>query len=109
MSPSGNREKCISLSSNLTVRSVSVTHENILKSLDENDIVSLDIIDDSQVDISFIQLVEAARIYASTSGKQFTLSRPASGAMLDTLRRGGFLEGMSAEDTHFWLHQREIQ
>jgi hypothetical protein len=58
-----------------------------------------------QVDISFIQMIEAARIHAGTAGKSIALAQPATGALLETLRRGGFLEGMSADDAKFWLHQ----
>jgi hypothetical protein len=54
-------------------------------------------------------MVEAARVYAGTAGKRIALSQPASGPLLETLRRSGFLEGMSADDAKFWLHQGDIQ
>jgi DNA-binding MarR family transcriptional regulator len=103
------KEDRISLPSALTMRAITSTHAQILAFLDENPSATIEFEEEPQVDISFIQLIEAARIYASTQGKTIALSKPANGALLETLRRSGFLEGMSAEDAYFWLHQGDIQ
>lgn len=87
-----------------TLRTISAHHEDILLALTENSEVAIDIADDKPVDLSLIQLVESARIYASTSGKKLTLVKPAGGQLLDTLERGGFLQNLSPEDANFWLH-----
>ena len=81
----------------------------MLQFVDQNKSVKIALADDCQADISFIQLVEAARIYAGTAGKDLTLAQPAEGSVLDVLKRSGFLEGMSAEDAKFWLHQGGVQ
>ncbi len=91
------------------MRAITSTHEDLLKFINTHDVVTIGLPDDAQVDISFIQLIEAARIYAGTAGRQVALSQPATGALLDVLRRSGFLEDMSAEDAKFWLHQGENQ
>ena len=95
--------------SNLTVRTITAAHQQLLQFIDENETARLTFAAEPQFDISAIQLLEAARIYASTAGKSLTLVQPAAGVLLDTLRRSGFLEGMSADDAQFWLHHEEIQ
>ncbi|CDN56454.1 Hypothetical protein RG1141_CH41400 [Neorhizobium galegae bv. officinalis bv. officinalis str. HAMBI 1141] len=94
---------------NLTVRTIATVQREILQFLDKTASATIELDDDCQVDISFIQLMEAARIYAVAAGKQIALARPASGPTLDVLKRSGFLDGMSAEDLKFWLHQGGIQ
>ncbi|AYD03211.1 STAS domain-containing protein [Neorhizobium sp. NCHU2750] len=109
MSTTGHSEACLSLPTNLTVRAIVAVREDMLKFIDKHDAGTIELAADVQVDISFLQVVEAARVYAGTAGKSIALSQPASGALLETLRRSGFLEDMSAEDTKFWLHQGDIQ
>lgn len=102
-------EGCISLPANLTLRTVVSTREAILAAIENHGDAVIDVPADSQIDLSFLQLLEAARIQAISAGNRIRLSRPADGALLDALRRSGFLEGMTAEDAQFWLHQGEIQ
>ena len=99
----------LELSQNLTVRAITAIQQEMLQFIDSNKSSTIAIADDCQVDLSFVQLMEAARIYAGTAGKGIALAAPASGSLLDVLKRGGFLEGMSAEDAKFWLHQGGIQ
>jgi len=109
MPASDVKEDCLRLPQNLTVRAITIVQQEMLQFLDKTTSATIDLDDDCQVDISFIQLMEAARIYADTAGKRIALARPASGSTLDVLKRSGFLEGMSAEDMKFWLHQGGIQ
>src|SRR3954463_7679824 len=97
------------LPANATLRTVTDTHEDLLAFMAFHDTTVLGWAETTRFDISFLQLLEAARIYAGTNGKDISLAEPATGALLDTLRRSGFLEGMSAADAQFWLHQGEIQ
>jgi hypothetical protein len=105
MNTSTHSEARLALPANLTVRAIISAREDLLKFMDAHDAATIALADDVQVDISFIQMIEAARIHAETVGKRIALSQPATGALLETLRRSGFLEGMSAEDAKFWLHQ----
>jgi hypothetical protein len=109
MHTSSHNAAGLTMPANLTVRAITTTREELLKFIDRNGAATIELADNSQIDISFIQMIEAARIYAETAGKRVALAQPATGPLLDVLRRAGFLEGMSAEDAKFWLHQGDIQ
>ncbi|MGV8937954.1 MAG: STAS domain-containing protein [Allorhizobium sp.] len=93
----------------LTIRSMNTLHQELLQSLNANDAVALEIPTGAQVDISFVQLIEAARRYALSKDKPITLINPADGELLEVLRRGGFLDAISAGSAQFWLHQGKVQ
>lgn len=108
--PAVNHEESrLFLPANLTVRTVTDIHRDLLHVMEHNQTTVVEFADKAQFDISFVQMLEAARIYAGTGGKSFALAEPASGELLDVLRRSGFLEDMSAADAQFWLHQGKIQ
>ncbi|MBP2559439.1 hypothetical protein J2857_002208 [Neorhizobium galegae] len=109
MPASDAKEDCLHLPQNLTVRAITIVQQEMLQFLDKTASATIELDDDCQVDISFLQLMEAARIYAGTAGKHIALARPASGPTLDVLKCSGILEGMSADDLQFWLHQGGIQ
>lgn len=94
----------VALSGLLTIRSVANGREAILKALASSEDISLDISPDSDTDIAGIQLIHSALLQSRGIAKRLSLSNPASGAVLDILTRGGFLEAMSLEDRQFWLH-----
>lgn len=94
---------------NLTVRSINSVQQILLQSIGENTATTLGLDEGSQVDISFVQLVESARIFAANSGRHIALAEPAAGPLLSVLERSGFLEGMSVEDAEFWLHEGKVQ
>jgi hypothetical protein len=104
--PLSNR---LSLPENLTVRSAGDVKDQILLSLTGHPSTELEISGGATVDLSFVQIIEAARLHADQSGKHLSLSRAADGALLGALERGGLMEGMSADDKQFWLHQGETQ
>lgn len=99
----------LSLPSLLSVRNASAVHESLLEALQMYNAITLDIPEDAQADLSFIQLIEASRLYARNEGKYITLTKPASPDLVDTLRRGGFLTNMDEASRLFWLHGKEIQ
>ena len=94
----------LSWDESLTLRTISNHCDELLLALTQKSVVAIDITDDQPVDLTLIQLIESARIYASTSGKKLTLLKPASGHVRDVLERGGFLQNISPEDSNFWLH-----
>ncbi|WFS03605.1 hypothetical protein [Rhizobium tumorigenes] len=59
----------------------------------------------AEADLSFVQLIESARMDARAAGKRMRLASPATGSVLKVLKRGGFTDAQSAEDAQFWLHQ----
>ncbi|WP_311272669.1 MULTISPECIES: STAS domain-containing protein [unclassified Rhizobium] len=99
----------INLPSQLSVRNALAVHETLLEALQMNSAITVDIPEDAQADLSFIQLIEASRLYARTEGKYITLTKPASPEIVETLRRGGFLTTMDEASRLFWLHGKEIQ
>jgi anti-anti-sigma regulatory factor len=56
----------------------------------------------ADIDLTFVQLIEAARRGAAEAGTALRLSQPASGYVLETLQRGGFLSNPPDERTLFW-------
>jgi STAS domain-containing protein len=94
----------VALSGLLTIRGVANGREAILKALANSEDISLDVSPNSDADIAGIQLIHSTLLQSRSNAKRISLSAPASGAMLDILTRGGFLEAMSLEDRQFWLH-----
>lgn len=96
------------LPSTLSIRHISGAHELLLRQLEKEDALLLDISDDADIDLSFIQLVEASRLYAKNHGKTVSLTHPAGGNLLQTLRRSGFLSRMDKDSQQFWLHGKDL-
>jgi hypothetical protein len=99
----------ISLPNVLGIRNISDIHKNIVAQFQDNKSVVLVIPPDAEADLSFVQLLESARIHAKSSGKSLRLSSPANGSVLKVLQRGGFIDTFSSEDAQFWLHQEVNQ
>lgn len=99
----------VNLPDKLNIRNISGVYDLILAKIAAGNPVSIALPVGAEADLSFVQLIEAARIQAKSSGVPLRLSSAASGAVLDVLERGGFSEAFSAEDKKFWLHQEAIQ
>lgn len=95
----------LTLPATLTIKNILAVQELILDFLNKNTTAVLDIDEEAQVDLSFVQLVTAARKQAEMKAGQVLLARPATGDFYDVLKRGGFLDDMTPEAAHFWLHQ----
>lgn len=89
----------------LSIKTAAATHAELTAALEAHEAVSVRVGADAAVDLTFIQLVEAARRTAAEAGRVFALAQPAQGALLETLRRGGFTQG--AGQQAFWLHETE--
>lgn len=98
----------LTLPETLNIKNILAVREIILNSIDNNTCTALDIADEAQVDLSFVQLVTAARQHAGTKNRDFVLARPAVGGLLDVLKRGGFLDEMTPDAASFWLHQETV-
>lgn len=57
------------------------------------------------VDLSFLQTVEAARRHAAEQGGEVALSDPAGDQVRDALDRSGLSATFTPADRHFWLHE----
>jgi len=95
----------LTLPAPLTIKNILAIQELILDFLDKNQTAILDIEETAQVDLSFVQLVTAARKQAETKAGRVLLARPAAGDLYDVLKRGGFLDEMTPDAAQFWLHQ----
>jgi hypothetical protein len=87
----------------VTIANIGVAHHLIGAALTQGGPVVLDMDSVEEADLTFVQLVESARRKAAVTGQGFTLRRPASGAILEVLRRGGFLDDQTSERANFWL------
>jgi hypothetical protein len=99
----------VSLPSSLLIRNISDLYQTITAQIQDGKTIVLEIPPDAEADLSFVQLVESARIHAKSSGKSLRLSLPASGSVLKVLQRGGFIDAFSMEDAQFWLHKEVRQ
>lgn len=99
----------IKLDGPVNIRTVTGFHAEALAALTDAGSVVLDIAGNPEVDLSFVQLVKSARLYAKSRGRELTLSEPASGSLLDVLKRGGFIDAAMPEDEMFWLHKGSVQ
>jgi hypothetical protein len=97
----------LTLPTTLTIKTITSVQELISDFLNNNPAAILDIDEAAQVDLSFVQLVTAARKQAEDKAGRVLLARPASGDLYDVLKRGGFLDEMTSEAAHFWLHQEK--
>lgn len=88
----------------VTVRNIHSVHAWLLEALRRNPAVEIDCSAVTDVDLSLVQTILAARRSAAAFGATLTLAHPASGALLDTLTRAGLLGGPSNDDA-FWLNK----
>lgn len=78
------------LAGEMTLQSVDSIHSR-LQEMAGQPVVEIDCDDVTEVDLSLIQLILAARSSAEKSGRSLMLTQPAAGALQDALQRGGFL------------------
>lgn len=95
----------IPLKNSLSIKNISEIYSNISAGLNSNISIVLEIDEGPDADLSFIQLVEAARREAQAQNKKISLARPAAGSILKVLERAGFVEAFNREDAQFWLHK----
>lgn len=93
----------LSLTGACTVCSAEETHAKLLDMAARCAALEIDCRGVGEVDLSFVQLLLAARTSARLGGRTVRLASPASGVLLEALQRGGFLSGQSGADCAFWL------
>lgn len=85
----------------VTTRTIGDVATAIGAALADNPSVTLDLSQVADVDLSFIQLVEAARGVPDYS---LRLDRPANAVVAALLQRAGFLTAPTPADLDFWFH-----
>lgn len=91
----------------LTIRNIGPLADQLRAQFEQDGPISINVSDDAEVDLSFVQLILAARLEAERSGRSLKLSSAASGSLLSTLERGGILHQASPEEIAFWLHKKD--
>jgi anti-anti-sigma regulatory factor len=99
----------VEFSGPMTVRQIKEAHERLQTVVAAGGAVVVDVTDVAACDLSFVQLLESARLSCGRSGDRFALSAPAAGPLRDVLERGGFLDGADADRTQFWTHAGAAQ
>ncbi len=97
------------LPQSLSIRNAAAVRDLLHAAFESTDPVLLNVPDDADIDLSFLQLVEASRRHAELNGRSFGLQNPAKGNLLSTLERAGFIADMTPRDREFWLHRKEQQ
>lgn len=94
---------------NLCVSDIRSSYSTIVESIEGYSSIKLEIPDDVMVDLSFLQVIEAARLKANEQGKSLFLLEPASGELRRALDRSGLLTAATVTDRSFWLHEETAQ
>ena len=100
MSKPRSRTSCLSLKGPQTVRCIDAVHAGLVAALRRHPVVTVDCAAVTDVDLSLIQLLLAARASATLVGKAVRLAGPARGALHAALLAGGFLPDTS--EAAFW-------
>ncbi len=81
---------CIILDGGLTMRAAEALCTRLRAAIEEHSHVLIDCTSADEVDLTFVQLLIAARLSARESDKTVALASSPSGAFLATLTRAGF-------------------
>jgi anti-anti-sigma regulatory factor len=100
--------RIIPLDASLTVRNVATLRQVIIDGFSGCDDLCLDIPKEEMADLCGLQLIEASRRYALTTGKQLSLLRPAE-QLRQLLEDTGFLSEPASDLHRFWLHEGPAQ
>jgi|SRR5690348_9466080 len=100
-----NAKRILRFDGSLTLAKAEAIRAALAAALDAGAPIAIDCGGATDVDVSFIQLVLAARRSAAQRGASFALATPAAGPLRAALERGGFLTATSqdgASDSDFW-------
>lgn len=86
------------------IRTVDAMRVILTAAFQREDKLELDAADLEDVDLTFVQLVEAARQHADREGKEIRLAAPANPALTGLLRRAGMIDAAASGDLDFWFH-----
>lgn len=87
----------------LTVRTISDTHQRLVSELANTDTLLIDAKEITDVDLTLVQLIESARRTASKEGKRVAMAGSLPQSLRDLLDRGGFLS--AGDSAPFWKHR----
>lgn len=90
----------IGVTSLADIQTICQIHTDLKQAFERGGDVRLKLDAVSEADLTFVQLVESARRFATSEGRRFAVT-PAPEALRDLLERGGFV--IKPEDRAFWL------
>jgi hypothetical protein len=99
--PASPGDVSVALSGELTIRTITAAHAQLSEAFEAGSDVRVALEPGATVDLTLVQLIEAARRSAREAGGAFALAGPAEGELLAILHRGGFLT--TGEQRAFWL------
>lgn len=96
----------VDLSGLTDFRTVTEAHEKLLAAMNQarGGSIAISVPEDGDIDISFVQLLQATRRMAKINNTRLALTSPATGTLLNTLRRSGFINTYT---DNFWLAKSE--
>ena len=89
-----------------TITGAAALRADIAAALSTGAAITLDAASLVDVDLSFVQLIEAARREAAARGVELTLAQPANDCLAAVLERTGVTTAAAA-DRSFWFHGKE--
>lgn len=92
----------------VNIRNIAKVSEDLISAFGENSNVKINLDECKEIDISGIQLIESARIFARTRGCRLELASPVAGGVADVLRRSGLVEAFRPADAGFWFHKEDL-
>ncbi len=104
-----NELEVLNLPENLGIRNIAVSYEAVLDIFQRDKSVVISIPDDAVADISFVQMIESARIYSASLGLSISLSKNCGSSVLSVLKRAGFTDKFSEVDKKFWFPNEVLQ
>jgi len=99
----------IQMRPSLCIADISASYSILAEAMKNSASIQLAIPTDATVDLSFLQVIEAARLKACEQGKSLSLLEPANGELRRALDRSGLLTVATASDRSFWLHEETAQ
>jgi anti-anti-sigma regulatory factor len=96
----------LALDGALTIRTAEAVSAQLLDALRQHANLAIDCSAATEVDLSFIQLLIAARVSAGLLQQSVVLNRRPDGVLLDALTRAGFpvaQQGQDGEAMAFWF------
>ena len=94
----------ITCAASVSLRTVESLRLALLDSFSQDSAIEVDASAVADADLSFIQLIEAARVHAKSHDISFRLTSPANAVVTALLTRAGFLAESKADDIDFWFH-----
>ncbi|EPY00938.1 STAS domain-containing protein, partial [Magnetospirillum fulvum] len=93
----------IACSGELTLPRAEELRDSFLSALGQSRSVVIDVTEASEIDLSFIQLILAARTSVERRGGSLRLVSPADGVLASTLRAAGLTGGPFSPDSQLWI------